>query len=38
MGDYMFHVREQLSPGGLAAMFGLPAVIAGAATVARLVG
>lgn len=37
-GDYMFHVREQLSPGGLAAMFGLPAVIAGAATVARLVG
>lgn len=35
-GDYMFHVREQLSPKGLAAMFGLPAVIAGAATVTRL--
>jgi hypothetical protein len=31
-GDYLFHVREQLSPKGLAAMFGLPLVIAGAAT------
>ncbi|KXO91593.1 Uncharacterised protein (plasmid) [Tsukamurella tyrosinosolvens] len=31
-GDYLFHVREQLSRKGLAAMFGLPLVIAGAAT------
>ena len=31
----MFHVREQLSPTGLAAMFGLPLVVAGAATVLR---
>ena len=35
-GDYMFHVREQLSPKGLAAMFGIPVVIAGAATALRL--
>lgn len=35
-GDYMFHVREQLSPKGLAAMFGMPVAIAGAATVLRL--
>ena len=35
-GDYMFHVREQLSPRGLAAMFGMPAVIAAAATATRL--
>lgn len=34
-GDYVFHVREQLSPTGLAAMFGLPLVIAGAATALR---
>ncbi|MCA0156153.1 hypothetical protein LB823_08080 [Tsukamurella sp. M9C] len=34
-GDYMFHVREQLSPTGLAAMFGLPLVVAAAATAAR---
>lgn len=34
-GDYLFHVREQLSPKGLAAMFGLPLVIAGAATATR---
>ena len=31
-GDYMFHVREQLSPKGLAAMFGIPVVVAAAAT------
>lgn len=35
-GDYMFHVRAQLSPKGLAAMFGLPVVIAGAATAMRI--
>jgi hypothetical protein len=35
-GDYMFHVREQLSPKGLAALFGLPVVIAAAATALRL--
>lgn len=34
-GDYMFHVREQLSPKGLAAMFGIPVVIAVAATTTR---
>jgi hypothetical protein len=36
-GDYMFHVREQLSPKGLAALFGVPLVIAAVATVARAV-
>ncbi|BBZ66451.1 hypothetical protein MINS_18800 [Mycolicibacterium insubricum] len=35
-GDYMFHVREQLSPKGLAAMFGIPVVVAAAATALRL--
>jgi hypothetical protein len=32
----MFHVREQLSPKGLAAMFGIPVVVAAAATALRL--
>ncbi|MDF0531012.1 hypothetical protein P0W64_18170 [Tsukamurella sp. 8F] len=36
-GDYMFHVRAQLSPQGLAAMFGIPVAIAALATVARLI-
>ena len=35
-GDYLFRVREQLSQKGLAAMFGIPAVLGGAATVMRL--
>lgn len=34
-GDYMFHLCEQLSPQGLAALFGLPAVIAAAVWLAR---
>lgn len=31
-GDYMFHVREQLSPAGLSAMIGMPLVIAAVVT------
>ena len=35
-GDYMFHVREQLRPKGLAAMVGLPVLIAAAAVAVRI--
>lgn len=34
-GDYMFHVREQFSPKGIAALLLLPAVLAAVALVLR---